>query len=573
MNRPSHRWIPLAVAALSLLTGCGGPGLAGTLNFSPPPGNSAAGVSPNFATTLVGNSYISSAGLSNTGSVPVTIVSETLSGPDAQYFTPTQNNCVANTVLSPPAGCNVNYIFTPTTARSYSATLTFVDSTPGAPHVAPITATGTTTPPDIDCSVSANLCPTVAIQGDPIATGLFHGYADPSVRSDGGSNNVYLTYGWPHTLTDGTHVVDIHLAQAVIGTGGTITSYNYLGPLYQSTVATQTVTNAYASTNDTSTETIDFINFVPSSDIVSGVVTAETWVQAHVSYLVQPQTGIDAQLTPTSVISVSALMLKSPAATTAPTALLGIATAPEAHLGAAGTDPSRNVTQTLSSLSAASKNCVSFAHPALWYSYFGNGVLYLALECVEAAGTADTHQYSHFLYSTTSTGYDASTWTWAYVGEFASRAQAVQLATAEGASYTFFTGLKFAQNYVNGTANILNDRLLTIVSPATLAPAGSVQPIIQYGCRALLSGSLTQIATFLLDAPATYSFLLDANGAPLNSGVVTESDLYTGANEGPASCAYDNNAGLMMNRKYEADPTQGFYTYPVVTGQTPNTFK
>jgi hypothetical protein len=45
MNTPSHRWIPVAVAALSLLTGCFGSGVVGTINFSPPPGNSAAGVS------------------------------------------------------------------------------------------------------------------------------------------------------------------------------------------------------------------------------------------------------------------------------------------------------------------------------------------------------------------------------------------------------------------------------------------------------------------------------------------------------------------------------------------------
>jgi hypothetical protein len=36
---------------------------------------------------------------------------------------------------------------------------------------------------------------------------------------------------------------------------------------------------------------------------------------------------------------------------------------------------------------------------------------------------------------------------------------------------------------------------------------------------------------------------------------------------------FDYNAGMMMIRKYEADPIQGFYTYPVSTGLTPNTFK
>jgi len=564
------RWIIAIAAFLSVLTACGG-GSGSPPNIpTPTPGNTVAIYFPAaFDTTLVGNTDITFANIGPSGTVPVTITSETLSGADAQYFTST-SNCSKAGPISVSAACSETLTFTPTTARFYSASLTFVDSAIGSRHVLSIAATATATPPAVDCSAATNLCPTVSIQGDPIAAGLFHGYADPAVRA--GSSNIFLAYGWPHTLSDGTHVVDIHLAEAPLSLspGAVVTNYSYVGPLYQSTTSTQTVTNAYASTNDTSAETIDLIEFVPPADIVAGVVTAETWVQAHVSYLVKPQADIYAQLTPTSVISVSALQLMPPSASNAGTTLLGIATAPEARLGAAGTDASRNVTQNLSSLSSASKNCVSFSHPALWYSYFGTGTLYLALECVEDPGSTDAHQYSHFLYSTTPTGFDASKWTWAYVDEFATPAEAVQLATAEGASYTFFTGMKFAITHVN---NSLKDRLLMIVSPATLAPAGAVQPIIQYGCRALLSGNINQIGTYLLNSPAVSSFLVDANGAPLDSGKVTESDLYTGANEGPASCTFDYNAGMMMNRKYEADPTQGFYTYPVSTGLTPNTFK
>ncbi len=568
MISTASRWIMLVAISLSIFTGCSG---SGSPAFAPPgntPGNTAAFYFPApFDTTLVGNTDSTFANFGPSGTVAVTITSETISGADAQYFTST-SNCARVGGLSVNSACSETLTFTPTTVRSYSANLTIVDSAVGSPHVLSIAATATASPPAVDCSVSTNLCPTISIQGDPIAAGLFHGYADPAVRE--GTSNVFLAYGWPHTLSDGTHVVDIHLAEAPFSLGPVVTNYSYVGPLYQSTTSTQTVTSAYASTNDTSAETIDLIDFVPSSDIVGGVVTAETWVQAHVSYLVKPQADIYAQFTPTSVISVSSLQLMPPSASNAGTTLLGIATAPEARLGAAGTDASRNVTQNLSSLSSASKNCVSFSHPALWYSYFGTGTLYLALECVEAPGSTDAHQYSHFLYSTTPTGTDASKWTWAYVDEFATPAQAVKLATAEGASYTFFTGLKFAITHVN---QALKDRLLMIVSPAALAPAGAVQPIIQYGCRTLLSGNINQVGTYLLNSPAVSSFLLDANGAPLDGGKATESDLYTGANEGPGSCTFDYNAGMMMNRKSEADPAQGFYTYPVSTGLAPNTFK
>jgi hypothetical protein len=348
-----------------------------------------------------------------------------------------------------------------------------------------------------------------------------------------------------------------------------VSAYNYVGPLYQSTVSTQTATNVYASTNDTSYETIDLFPFTTSTTTNGQVTTTETWVQAHVSYLVKPQSDIYAQLTPTSIISVSAVILNSPGAANAPTTLLGLATAPEARLGAAGTDASRNITQNLASLSSVTKNCVSFSHPALWYSGSGTGTLYLALECVEASGSTDSHQYSHFLYSTTPTGSDASMWSWTFVSEFATPAEAAQLATSEGASYSFFTGLKFA---VTLDATTANERLLMILSPSALAPNGAVQPIVQYGCRALLSGSLAKVGTFLLNSPATSSFLVDTNGAALDSGKVTETDLYIGANEGPASCTYSSTTGLIMNRKYEADPTQGFYTYPISTGLIPNRF-
>jgi hypothetical protein len=564
------RWIIVAAVSVSLLSACGAhsPGALGV--SITPQGNNVGLITPTFEATLVGNSTnaLQGAGLENTGAVTVTLTSATLSGPDAQYFTPSNNTCLNNAALASLTSCTMTLTFTPTAARAYSATLTFVDSAVGSPHIAPITAIATATAPIVDCSLSTNLCTALNIQADPIAAGLFHGYADPTLRADNASPNIYLAYSWPHTLSDGTHVIDIHLAQATTSQGA-VSAYNYVGPLYQSSVSTQTVTNTYASTNDTSAETIDLLPLSTTTVTNGQPVTTETWVQAHVSYLVKPQSDIYAQLIPTSVISISALNLSSPGAANAGTALLGLATAPEARLGAAGTDASRNVTQNLASLSSSSKNCVSFSHPALWYSSFGSGTLYLALECVEASGNTDIHQYSHFLYSTTPTGSDASMWSWSFVSEFATPAEAVQLATAEGATYTFFTGLKFAQSI---DAPALNERLLMIVSPAALAPNGAVQPIVQYGCRALLSGSLAKTGTFLLNSPATSSFLVDTNGAPLDSGKITETDLYTGANEGPGSCTFSSTMGLITNRKYEADPTQGFYTYPVSTGLIPNRF-
>jgi hypothetical protein len=47
--------------------------------------------------------------------------------------------------------------------------------------------------------------PLVNIQGDPIAASLFHGYADPTLRAENASPNIYLACSWTHTLSAKPH--------------------------------------------------------------------------------------------------------------------------------------------------------------------------------------------------------------------------------------------------------------------------------------------------------------------------------------------------------------------------------
>ena len=555
-----ERRITVAAIAVSILSG--GCGSAGPLNFTIPPPTgtpvpSLQVLTTPFITTLVGLPVTKTFGLSNDpgfASATTTLSPITISGTDASAFSLTNNSC--GTSLPAEGSCGGAITFTPPAPGTYNATLNIPNNASGAVQSVALTATVAAGPATVDCSVSTNLCPALSMQGDTVASELFHGFADPAIRSDRvGSTGTspagfttYMAYSWPHTMADGTHVVDLHLASRAMGG----TSFTEIGPLYQSAMVTQNASTGYAATNYTSTETIDMIPVV----VPATFPTEEVWLQVHQSYLVKPGGGLYDQLNATSYISVSAVLLTAPTAASAETSLLafGSSSTPEARLGAAGTDASIHVTQSLASLNSSTKNCASFSQPALWYQ--NSTTLYLLVECLEPAGSVDSHQHSHFLYSTTPVGSDATQWTWAYAGEMATPAQAAQLAAAEGASYTFFTSVKFASR----------SYLHLIVSPATPAPTSAQQPNIQYGCRALILSSL-----------APPSFALDSTGAPIVISRVTENDLYTGGNEGPAGCTYDDtqvgaSSGIVMGRKYEADPMQGFYVYPVATGVVPDVY-
>ena len=326
-------------------------------------------------------------------------------------------------------------------------------------------------------------------------------------------------------------------------------SFTYLGPLYQSVQTTQTATTAYSSVDDSSTETVDLLPIA-----LTGTSAGQTlWVQAHQSYLVAPQGGIYDQLTATNLISVTAVQVATPASPG--TALLGLSTAPEARLGAAGTDASRTITTNLIGLSTTTSKCGNWGQPTLWYQ---SPYLYLAVECTEFTGQLDANELAHYLYYTTPTGADASKWVWAYSGIFATPTQAALLGTttAENTTYKFFTEPEFVATQSGQLAVILTPGVFNTSPTAT-------QPVIQYGCRLVAVTSMGPTGITLQTDPTT--------GALVVLGKVTENDLYSGVNEGPAACTYEPTAtnGIIMGRKFENDPTYGFYLYPVNSGVRP----
>jgi hypothetical protein len=492
----------------------------------------------------------------NTGTGALTLTGISLSG--GGFTVVGGGSCLIGSSLAPGASCTANVVSSPTASGNASANfiVQFSGTVSVSPSGAAVVGSGVATAIGanaVDCSVSAAHCPGTFSPGgqlatDPISAGGFHGYADPSMRKDPNSGLIYMAYSWPKTLADGTHVVDLHLsASADLGN-----TFTYVGPLYQSVQTTQTASSAYSAINDSSTETIDLLP-VPLSGSNAGQTL---WVQAHQSYLVAPKGGIYDQLDATSTISVSAVQLASPAGVGAATALLGLSTAPEARLGAASTDASRNITQSLYGLATASQKCGNWGQATLWYQ---TGTLYLALECSEITGTSgiDANELAHFLYSTSPVGSDASKWTWSYVGEFATGAQAAKMGAlgSEGVGYQFFTEPEFVQTTTG--------QLAILLTPSVFAPQSSTQPVTQYGCRLVPILALSP-SGITLDTDAT-------TGALVILSKVTEADLYTTPNQGPAACTYEPAAvnGIVMGRKFEKEPTLGFYLYPLSSGVAP----
>ena len=572
MKLEINRLLAFAATAASLMLGaCGGSGSSGGgtvscgLACSGP--TYSASVSPAAltytATAGLGATASQSATLTNTGTGTLTLSAIAPTGTNAGLFGLGTGTNLCGTTLAPGASCNIPINFATSGSGTFTANLTFTDNATAGNQTVLLTGTGlataSTTGTNNDCSVNSATCANTFTGGfttansqlasDPIAAGGFHGYADPSFRKDPNASVSYYAYSWAKSLSDGTHVVDLHLAYST-NSGSTFT---YAGPLYQSVQTTQTGSNAYSHTNDSSTETVDILP-IPQTGSSAGTTL---WVQAHQSYLVAPTGGIYDQLNATNLISVTAVQLtaaQEASPTLAATALLGLSSAPEARLAAAGTDPTRNATQNLAALTTSGAKCANWGQPALWYQ---SPTLYLALECTEFTGTGqvDGNELAHFLYATTPTGSDASKWTWSYVAIFATPAQAGKLGAlaSENTAYQFFTEPEF----VAGKSG----QLYVLLTPGVFSTGQ--QPVIQYGCRTI---PVTALSTsgITLDTDST-------TGAPVITTKITENDLYSGVNEGPAACTYEPTSvnGVIMGRKFENDPTYGFYLYPVNTGINP----
>jgi len=81
--------------------------------------------------------------LSNPGTATLTGISVSLTGTNPTAFADTS---ACGTTLAAGSSCNISVTFTPTSAVSYSASLTVADNATGSPQTAPLTGAGTTAP-------------------------------------------------------------------------------------------------------------------------------------------------------------------------------------------------------------------------------------------------------------------------------------------------------------------------------------------------------------------------------------------------------------------------------------------
>jgi hypothetical protein len=104
----------------------------------------AVGLNPtslSFGNQVVGTtSPAQTVTVTNTGSVPLTITSASVTGTNAAEFSETADTCT-NATLNAGATCTVSVTFTPSAQGARSATLTFEDNGSGSPHTVPLTGT------------------------------------------------------------------------------------------------------------------------------------------------------------------------------------------------------------------------------------------------------------------------------------------------------------------------------------------------------------------------------------------------------------------------------------------------
>jgi hypothetical protein len=89
--------------------------------------------------------------LTNTATLPITIISVTVTGPNAAEFNPT-TDCGAS--LAAGATCTVSLSFTPVQTGPRTAALTIIDGTAGSPQSLSLSGTGVTAGPNATLSVS-----------------------------------------------------------------------------------------------------------------------------------------------------------------------------------------------------------------------------------------------------------------------------------------------------------------------------------------------------------------------------------------------------------------------------------
>ena len=137
------------------------------------------------------------------------------------------------------------------------------------------------------------------------------------------------------------------------------------------------------------------------------------------------------------------------------------------------------------------------------------------------------------------TGTDASTWTWSYVGEFGTAADAGTLAKAESLNYTYFTGAQFTQ-LANGSLALVVSPTSSVIRPGNRLRGGERDVVdsgpAAIGCRVLPLASLTTPALTVDASTGAATVLARVDNATSADSLGVESSFN--------SCAYDPATAL-----------------------------
>ena len=126
-----------------------------------------------------------------------------------------------------------------------------------------------------------NLCDELLVNGDPYDNNpSFYGYADPSIRKDPSSNNLWLAYSFPH-IKNFTPSVSIHLANSVDNGN----SWNFVKNLFEPIAMQNPADNSQNGYLDHET-----VNILPVQNY---------WCAVRVNYFI-PQGGVFSQRPPNS---------------------------------------------------------------------------------------------------------------------------------------------------------------------------------------------------------------------------------------------------------------------------------
>lgn len=257
-----------------------------------------------------------------------------------------------------------------------------------------------------DCVAGNPNCAELSIQGDAYYRfpngdpSPFSGFADPSIRQDPQTGDLWLAYSWPHYKFVGNTAVpsvDIHLAKS----SDNGVNWIFINTLWEKTTMLNPANGTQAGFLDHETA-----NLLPVEE--NGAVA---WYAVRLNYFIPESGGFSAR--PFDSFHISVLKSASPE---------GLSTAAAGRIGTSSTHSNWNAQSLVPGELAA--EAFFWNEPSL---FFQNGKLYLIMVAFVYRG-ADPYMPLNnvYVYSTTPSG-DAQSWQWAYNGKLVDESIAVEL--------------------------------------------------------------------------------------------------------------------------------------------------